>query len=129
MALKNVAVQGMTLLLSDPTVVATVSIVDPPSSKVKAETKGVYRDGAQVSVSAITVPSAGATVPDPGPYVVPLNATAAKVRAESDLVLRIDDESDTINAVPQIPGTPPVAYPVSFTVRVSVAGQSKVKAQ
>lgn len=135
MPLKEIAVQGMTVIV-DPTspappgaVVATIIVNPPTGTKVLAESKLVHRDGDTISVSAITVPSAGATTPDPGPYVVPMNATATKTLAESIEVLRVDDISDTINAVPVIPGSPPVNYPVSFNCIVSVAGQTKVKAQ
>jgi hypothetical protein len=134
MALELVAVEGMTVIV-DPTspsppgaVVATITVNPATGTKVSAGAL-VHRDGDQISVSAITVPSAGATTPDPGPYVVALNATATKTKAEGTEVLRQDDVSDVINAVPVIPGSPPVNYPVSFTCKISVAGQMKVKAQ
>jgi hypothetical protein len=135
MALKEIAVQGMTVIV-DPSspvppgaVVASIVVAAPTETKVKAESKLVHRDGDQITVTAITVPSAGATTPDPGPYNVALNATATKTKAGNIEVLRVDDISDTINATPQIPGTPPVSYPVAFNCKISVAGQTKAKAQ
>jgi hypothetical protein len=135
MALKLIAVQGMTVLVDSTTVVppgvvvATIVVSPPTATKVKAESKLVHRDGDQITVSAITVPAAGATIPDPGPYTVAFSSTATKVNAEGKLVLLEGDQTATINATPQIPGTPPVAYPVSFKCFVSVAGQTKAKAQ
>lgn len=130
MALKLIAVSGMTVQVSDPTVVATITITGSPSLKVKAEGNGVYKDSLGVTVTAITVPSAGATIPDPGPYNVTFSATAQKVKADGSLVLRVDDETGTINATPKIPSTPsPIDFPVSFKIEISNAGQSKSKAQ
>jgi hypothetical protein len=135
MALLPIAAAGMTVIV-DPTspvppgaVVATIVVNPPTGVKVKAEGKLVHRDGDTITVSAITVPSAGATIPDPVPYTVPLNAQATKTKAEGVEVLRLNDISDTINATPQIPGSPPVAYPVAFNCVISVAGQIKAKAQ
>ncbi|NIV93787.1 hypothetical protein GWN42_13560 [candidate division KSB1 bacterium] len=138
MPLKLIAVQGMTVI-TDPTttipplfpnVVATIVVAPPTGIKNKGENKLVHRDGDQITVSAITVPAAGATIPDPASYTVPLNATALKTKAEGVLVLRQDDQSDLISATPQIPSTPdPIDYPVSFKCKISVAGQIKSKAQ
>jgi len=138
MALKLIAVQGMTVV-TDPTttipplfpnVVATIVVAPPTGVKVKAEAKLVHRDGDQITVSAITVPAAGATTPDPGPYTVKLEATAVKDKAEGVEVLRQDDQSEVISATPKIPTTPtPTEYPVSFRCKISVAGQIKAKGQ
>lgn len=128
MALKDVANQGFSYSISDPLVVATVLKTGVPSVKCKAGS-GICKDGFGMSVSVITVPSAGATIPDPGPYSVQFGATAAKVKADGSLVLRKDDETGMVNATPQIPGTPPVPYPVSFKLTISDAGQAKVRAQ
>ena len=125
MALKEVANQSMVLFPDDPLVVCTIVITGSASTKVKAGGVGVYQDGLQISVSAITYPSAGATIPDPGPYVVAMNAEAQKVKAENKLVLRIEDLSDTISATPQIPGSPPTDYPISFKAEIITAGQIK----
>jgi len=134
MPLLDIAIVGMTVTVDQTTaippgtVVAVITPKAPTGTKVKA-TALVYRDGDQVTVTAITVPSAGATIPDPGPYDVAMNAIAVKTKAEGTEVLRLNDLSDTINATPQIPGTPPTDYPVSFKVKVTNAGQIKARAQ
>lgn len=129
MGLKNVAVAQFSHSISNPLVVATVVHTGIPSLTCKAGNKGICKDGHTMSVSVITVPSAGATIPDPGPYTATFAATSAKVKADNKLVLRVDDETGTINANPQIPGSPPVVFPVSFKLKISDAGQAKVKAQ
>jgi hypothetical protein len=110
-------------------VLATIAGPVATGTKVKAGAV-VLRDGDEITVTAITVPAAGATIPDPGPYTVAMVATATKSKAEGIEVLREGDLSDTVSATPQIPGTPdPTDYPVSFKCIVDVAGQIKVKAQ
>lgn len=135
MSLELVAVQGMTVTVDQTTVnppttplVATIVVAAPTGTKVTA-TALVHRDGDQITVTAITVPAAGATIADPGPYNVAMVSTAAKVKAEGTEVLRQGDQSETISATPQIPGSPPTDYPVTFKCIVSNAGQTKVKAQ
>lgn len=134
MTLELIAVQGMTVIV-DPAspvppgaVVATIAVIPPTGSKVRASAL-IHRDGDKIIVSAITVPSAGATIPDPGPYEAAMAATATKCKAEGIEVLRLGDKSETINATPQIPGSPPTDYPVAFNCIVSAAGQIKAKAQ
>lgn len=136
MSLELIAVQGMTVIVDQTTVnppgfavVATIVVNPPSSTKCKGEGKPMHRDGDTITVSAITVPTAGATIPDPGPYSPAMNAAAQYVKAEGTLVLREGDLSDTINATPQIPGSPPTDYPVSFKCIVQAANQTKVKAQ
>lgn len=128
MALKPIAIDGCTFLPSDPLVVCTIAPAGMPSMKVKAGA-GVLEDGYQVLVSAITYPSAGATIPDPGPYPASFSSTASKVKADGKLVLLEGDKTATINATPQIPGTPPSPNPISFEIVIQVAGQTNVKAQ
>lgn len=125
--LKNIAVDGMTLITNPSTVVATIVLIDVPSIRLKADGKSVYLDGAQVTVTAITNPPAGATVPDPGPYTVPLNSSAIRPKSEGSLVLLEGDESDTINASPTTPV--PVVVPTAFTIEILSAGQTRSKAQ
>lgn len=128
MSLKLIAVQGMTLVTNPSTVTATIAAAPPTGTKCSASAL-VHRDGDKITVSAITVPTAGATTPDPGPYTVAIVATAEKTKAEGLLVARQDDETEEINATPKIPGSPPVDYPVTFTIKISAAGQTKAKAQ
>lgn len=123
-----VAVDGATFLQDDPNVVCTITPTGTPSATSKAENKGILKDGYQVSVSNITVPSAGATIPDPGPYVVGFITGATKVKADGTLVLLEGDLTPTINAIPQIPGSPNTPYPIAFKIEITIAGQTKVKA-
>lgn len=134
MALLPIAVQGMAVIV-DPTspspagaVVATIVAAAPTGTKCRASAL-MHRDGDQITVTAITVPSAGATIADPGPYTVPLNATAVKSKAQGLVVLRTGDVSDVIEATPQIPGSPPSEYPVSFRCIISNANQTKALAR
>jgi len=127
MSLKLVAVDGFSIEISDPLVSATITRTGLPSTKCRAGGSGIVKDGFGVSVSAITKPPA--TIPDPGPYSASFSASASKARADGALVLRVDDETGTINATPQIPGTPPTPSPVSFTLKISAAGQDKTRAQ
>ena len=123
-----VAVNGFTYQISNPLVVATVVLTGVPSVKNKAGGQGICKDGFGITVTAITVPSVGAVTPDPGPYNVTISATALKVKADNTLVLRVGDKTGTINATPYIPGTPPTPSPISFTIDIINAGQTKVKA-
>ena len=106
---------------------ASVTDTGVASLKVKAGGQGVLKDGHGLMASAITDPGAGATIPDAGPYSVSFTATATKVKADGSLVLRTDDETGTINAFPQIPGSPPIPFPVTFKYKISSAGQTKVQ--
>lgn len=123
-----IAVDGATFVPDDPLVVCTIAPSGVPSITCKAENKGMLKDAYQVLVSAITYPSAGATIPDPGPYPAAFTAGATKVKADGTLVLLQDDLTGTINATPQIPGSPPTPNPISFKIKISVAGQTTVKA-
>jgi hypothetical protein len=129
MSLKFVAVTGFAYEISDSTVQATVTITGTPSAKCKAGGQGICKDEFSATVSAITVPSEGATIPDPGPYNVTFSATAEKVKADGSFVLRVGDETGDISATPQIPGTPPVSYPVTFNLKITDAGQDKVRSK
>jgi hypothetical protein len=110
-------------------VVATIAVAPPTGTKNLAGAKLMHRHGDQITVTAITVPTAGATTPDSGPYVKALEAKGTKVLAESVLVLRQNDQSAVVSAIPKIPGSPPVEYPVTFKCIISNAGQTKVLAK
>lgn len=132
MALIDIAITDMVLVTNPNTVVASISITGNSSPKASAGNP-IYVDGLSISVSNITVPSAGATIPDPGPYSANFSATAKKVKAREGslkLVLRNGDETGIINATPKIPNSPsPIDFPISFTVVIDSAGQIKAKAQ
>ena len=129
-----IAVSGMTATVDQSTVnppafpVVAIVIADPPSGAKCSATGLVYRDGDTIQVSAITVPGAGATIPDPGPYQPAMNATSTKVKGEGVSVLREGDLSDTVSATPKIPPAPGTDYPVTFKCKISAAGQAKAKA-
>lgn len=130
MALKNVAAVGMTLSIVQGTptpVFGTIIITGPPSTKGRAEGNFIYQD--QLAIQVVNITSPPATIPDPGPKSANINAAALKNELETKLVLRKDDLTGIINATPQVPGSPPVAYPVTFKVQITVAGPTKVKAE
>lgn len=129
MSLKAVAVNGFSYQISDLTVVATVTLTGTPSTKAKCGGQGVCKHGFGATITNVTVPSAGATIPDPGPYNVTFSALATKVKADSTLVLRLDDVTGNVTATPQVPGGPPVPHPVTFHLKITAAGQTKAKAQ
>lgn len=130
--MKMIAVDGLTYAISDPLVAATVVLLGVPSAKNKVSGAGMCKDGFQAAVSAITVPSVGATIPDPGPYTVSFSASSTKVKADGSFVLLEGDKTETIKATPQIPPVPPAVnptpYPVAFELSISLAGQVKARA-
>ncbi len=124
--MKQIAVNGFSYSISDPLVSATITLTGTPSNKVKAGGQRVCKDGFGATIAAITKPPA--TIPDPGPYNVTFSATATKVKADGSLVLRVDDVTGDITAAPKVPGTPPSPSPVTFHLKITNAGQSKVSA-
>jgi hypothetical protein len=129
--MKCIAIDGFIPEISDPMVLATVSLCGIPSEKCKADGGGMCKNGFQATVSNISVPSAGATIADPGPFTVSFSATATKTKADGTLVLLEGDKTETIKATPKIPPIPPavepVPYPVSFELSIASAGQVKVR--
>jgi len=123
----DIAIDSMTLIFSDPNIQGTIIKIGPASTKCKHQGTGYVLDGYEVSVSAITYPTAGATIPDAGPYSANFSSSAQKSKGENELVCLQGDETGTINATPQIPGTPPLDYPISFTVQIQNSGQTKEK--
>jgi len=123
--MKPIAVDGAVFVPDDPLVVCSIAPAGVPSIKCKLEAKGILKDGFNIIVSAIQYPSASATIPDPAPYPAAFETTATKVKADGTLVLLEGDLTATINATPQIPGSPPTPYPISFKVKIDNAGQTK----
>lgn len=127
---KLIAVDGFSIQISNPLANASVTLTGVPSLKSSAGGKKICKDGFSIVVSAITVPSAGATIPDPGPYNESFSATATKNLADGEYVLRVDDETGTISATPKIPSpSGPVDFPVSFKYVIINAGQTKVSGE
>ena len=131
--LKEIATQGIIVEIipinpvDDTT--GIIVLIGTPQDKEKAEGNGIYIEGLQVSISSISVPAVGASIPDVGLYTEEFVATAKKVKVEGSVVLRVDDETAIITAYPEIPATPDaIPYPTSFTIRITDANQTKVKA-
>jgi len=125
--MKNIVVNGFTISISNSQIVATIVPSGTPSVKCKATGLGICKDQFSVVVTNITLPTAGATIPDPGPYTFNFSASSTKCKAESTLVLLEGDTTQDLTATPQIPGSPPTPYPVLFHLVAQAAGQTKVK--
>lgn len=128
----EVAVNGMTLEIveGNPTPVeGIITIIGIPSLINKSGNKGAYLDGLQIIISTITSNSGGATTPDPIPVNTAINATILKCKEKGTLFLITGDETVILNAIPIIPGSPPVNYPVTFKIKITDANQTvwKVK--
>ncbi len=94
MALKEVAVQGMTIGITGVGITGSVIVLGSPSAKVKAEGKGVYKDNLSVVIPPGLRDTPGlCTSIAPFPTTVP--AAAVKVLADGVEVLRVDDETGT----------------------------------
>jgi hypothetical protein len=120
MAAKELAVQGCTLEIQTP-VSGNASITSSPSTKVKADNKGVYKGTVLVSVSGASQGNCqGAS------GVGSFTTTAQKCKVENETPLRKDDEATvTCNGTDPTQGGAPCSF--SATVKVSDAGQNKVK--
>lgn len=122
---KAVAVQGFTYEISDATVMATVVLTGVPSLKLKSAHMGACLDQFSAIISVIT--KTPATIPDPGPYTVNFSATALKLKDGMKFVLRVDDVTGDIIATPQVPGNPPSPSPCTFHLKITDAGQTKLR--
>lgn len=125
MALKEIAVDGLTLAPQGIVSGGVLSITSVPSTKVKAEGAGVYKDPL-----TFTLTGANATGYDPGTVMTvgsgSIPATALKVKAESLAVMRVDDQFATVAMTGTILGTP---TPFTEPWKITNAGQTKVKAE
>lgn len=93
-----------------------------PSTKVKANGKGIYFGAMTVSVAGVI--NGAASVPG-APVVVSIQPTATKNKSQGQFPLRVDDSATGV-ASPTNPNTG-VVVTTNFTVKISNAGQSKVK--
>ena len=116
---KFIAVQGCTLTTDNATAQAT--IIDTPSMKVKAESKGVYKTPLTVQVVGATQGNFAQTASSVGN----IESTAQKVKADNILVIL---EGDKTNTPVQCPASDPngATTTISVTVTVQQAGQTKV---
>ena len=118
---KKVVVQGATLGFKAP-VTGSVTFVSPPSTKVKAENKGVYKGTVQFTVNVGTTNGACTlNAPHPDSF----SPQAVKTTVESEKPLREDDEKIVV-----LNGLDGGGNPCSFsaTVIVQDSGQTKVTA-
>jgi hypothetical protein len=123
--MKNVAVNGFSYSISDSTVVCTIVLTGVSSTYSFVDNNGICLDGFSLTVTAITVPSKGATISDPGPYNASFSSSSSNTTDNNTKVLLVNDKTGTITATPQIPsGGTPVPYPVTFYISISNAGQS-----
>lgn len=124
---KFIAVEGMTLEIDPISILGTISIIGDPSEKIKQDNKKVYLDNLEIQVTNITSPGDGATIPDTGPITSNIISTSEKSKDNGTLLLLNGDETGEISATPQIPGTPPTPFPVTFKIKISDPGQNKSK--
>jgi len=126
MALENIANEDLTLAhgTGSPISGGTFTVTSVPSQKVKALDKGVHKDPLQY-----TFTGGNASGFDSGSIatIVPqtINATATKVKAENQLVMR-EGDFGTMQAQGTVGGVP---TPIAGPVEISDAGQDKVKGQ
>lgn len=131
MALKLVAVDGLTLVDDNVANTTSTTITSSPSTKVKAETKGVIKKELAFTILAGSgIPGVCVLQADLPLQTIP--SSAISVKAEGELVSR-EQDSKTINAIGGYDGSPPPPSgspcPLVFNMRISVAGQTKAKAQ
>jgi len=118
-----IAVQGCTVLIKPPAT-GSLTITSVPSLKVLASGAGVYKQIMNISLSGVTIP--GTLINGSGAGVI--SPTAAKVTAESGLVLRQGD-TGTITVNGTTPTTPFPPATGTVDVEIIAAGQVKVKAE
>ena len=116
-----VATSALALSVSGTAVVGTASVTSSPSTKVKAGGSGVYRGPMNVSIAPGCT---NGTCTSTAPTAAIINPTATKMKVESQLVIRENDEvTATVAGVLSSGGA--CTFPA--TVTVNNAGQTKVK--
>lgn len=128
MALKLVAVKGLVISHDSGSNCSggTFTVSSVESSTCKAEGKGMHRGTLAFSWSGGNY-SGG--IPSTAAGSGTIAATTTKNKADSQFVLRADD-TGTMSGTYTIPGSPPT--PGSFSnqpVKISDAGQAKVKGE
>lgn len=111
-----------------PVSVEGSAVISVPILSTVLEINGnkTYMNGTSISITSITSNSAGATIPDPGPYVSTI-VSARRAKENGVKVIAEGDKTGIMNATPQIPGTPPTPFPITFRVSVISGGQTKVR--
>jgi hypothetical protein len=131
MTFKYIAISGMTLKPKEVGTTATLTPTTAAKTKVRAGAlpgtplAGVYAGDISVSITNATDGTYTQTGP---PVIATLKPTAGvHVTAESDKVIREDDEAATV----VVPGQDGSGNPgtIDVTVTVDAAGQNKVRAQ
>jgi len=129
MALKFVAVNGLTISHGAGSNCSggTFTVSSTESSKCMAEGKGMYRGTLAFSWSGGNCSGPPPGVPGSAAGSGTINVTATKNKADSQLVLRVDD-TGTMSGTYTIPGPSQSAF-TNQPVKISDAGQTKVKGE
>jgi len=124
--MKYVAVSGMTVIPVEQGVsIDGWTVTTQPSSNVFADGKGVYSGGISVTVPQPTLVEGGFVAP---PTTFTLHPSSLYVKADGKYALLEGDTSDTVTLTGTNPGSGATSE-FSLTLKVSVAGQTCVKAE
>lgn len=131
--MKEIAVEGLTYQLSSPAseTAPNSATISPPSMKVKAGGKGVYRGNVTFTFTpgSISHPawSASSTNTAPATFTVSPSGVT-KVKADGQICLCVGDESAQIPVTGMMVSGPSTApSPQMISLKISDAGQNKVK--
>ena len=127
MSLENVAVQGCIASHSAGSTVTggAFTITSTPSTKVKAENKGVLKTPLSVSFTGGTFPG---LVPGTVFGTGIIASTVAKTKAENVLVMR-EGDTGTFTGVGTLPPPAVGTGPATGPIEISSEGQTQAKAQ
>lgn len=130
MAGKEIANEDLTLQITTEGVTGSIEIISVPSTKVKANNKGVYRGDLIFNVSGLVQGVCGTSTAGSN-LGVTISPTAVKVKAEGLEVLRKGDKvTEVTSSGAMQPGSPsPTACTITYDVEVVDAGQTKAKAE
>ena len=130
MSLELIAVDGCTVAHASGSLISggVFTITSAPSTKVKCEGKGVFKTPLMITfaggnASGFVPGSVASTAP------VIIIATATKCKTGGVAVIR-EGDTGLMNCLGNtLPNPPGIPGPVMGNVEISVAGQTKVKAQ
>jgi hypothetical protein len=125
MALKEIAVVGMTFKFVNPAHSGTVTVTGAASTKVKAGGQFVYKTLLAISISngsdgSTTINATGTGV---------LIATAIKNKVDGQFVLRKGDQSTVIPMTGDNISPPPPTMAYTTVVEIDDPGQNKVRGE